>query len=98
MPNAPKRLLIVDDDDVVCQMLVQSLAPLGLSISKVHTAEEAIHQLRDHVYDVVLLDIGLPDKSGFEVLKNSRHSRARFIILTGDPTPDKAVDAIRARA
>ena len=98
MPNTPKRVLIVDDEDIVCQVLAQSLAPLGLSLTTVHTAEEAIHQLRDHVFDVVLLDIGLPDKSGFEVLKNSRHSRARFIILTGDPTPDKAVDAIRNRA
>ena len=98
MPNAPKRLLIVDDDEVICEMLVQTLHPMGLSIAKVHTADEAIHQLRDHVFDVVLLDVGLPDKSGFEVLKNSRHSRARFIILTGDSTPDKVVDAVRARA
>jgi DNA-binding response OmpR family regulator len=98
MPNAPKRLLIVDDDDVICEMLIQTLEPMGLSIAKVHSAQEAIHQLRDHVFDVVLLDIGLPDKSGFEVLKNSRHSRARFIILTGHPTPDKVVDALRARA
>ena len=98
MPTTPKRLLIVDDDDSVCQMLVQTLRPLGLSITKVHTAEEAIHQLREHVFDVVLLDVGLPDKSGFEVLKGSQHSRARFIILTGHSTPDKVVDAVRARA
>jgi len=98
MPTAPKRLLIVDDDDLICEMLVQTLQPMGLNISKDHTAEDAIHQLRDHVFDVVLLDVGLPDKNGFEVLRSSRHSRARFIILTGDPTPDKVVDAIRARA
>ncbi len=98
MPTAPKRLLIVDDDNDVCQMLTCTLAPLGLSITKVHTAEEGIHQLREHVFDVVLLDVGLPDKSGFEVLKSAHHSLARFIILTGDPTPDKVMDAVRGRA
>jgi CheY-like chemotaxis protein/anti-sigma regulatory factor (Ser/Thr protein kinase) len=74
------------------------LGALGLAISKVHTAEEGIHQLREHVFDVVLLDVGLPDMSGFDVLKSAHHSLARFIILTGDFKPDKVVDAVRGRA
>ena len=97
-PAAPKRLLIVDDDVAVCEMLTQILAPLNLSITKVHTAEEGVHQLLEHVFDVVLLDVGLPDRSGLEVLKSAHHSLARFIILTGHSTPDKVVDAVRARA
>lgn len=95
---APKRLLIVDDDVAVCEVLTQILAPLNLSITKVHTAEEGAHQLLEHVFDVVLLDVGLPDRSGLEVLKSAHHSLARFIILTGHSTPDKVIDAVRARA
>jgi CheY-like chemotaxis protein/anti-sigma regulatory factor (Ser/Thr protein kinase) len=97
-PRAPKRLLIVDDDIAVCEVLTQILAPLEVSITKVHTAEEGVHQLREHVFDVVLLDVGLPDRSGFDVLKSAHHSLARFIILTGHSSPDKVVDAVRARA
>jgi ActR/RegA family two-component response regulator/anti-sigma regulatory factor (Ser/Thr protein kinase) len=98
MTSSQKRLLIVDDDIDLCQMLVQALAPLGLYIGKAHTAEEGMHQLRDHVYDVVLLDLGLPDQSGLEVLRGSQHSQARFIIITADSTPGTVVDAVRARA
>lgn len=98
MPQPLKRLLIVDDDNVLCQMLLSGLAPLGLAMAQAHTAEEAMHQLRDHVYDVVLLDLGLPDQSGLEVLRGAQHSNARFIIITADPTPDKVIDAARAKA
>lgn len=98
MPNSQKRLLIIDDDEVVCKTLALALNPLGLAISQAHTAEEGVHQLRDKVFQVVLLDLGLPDRSGLEVLKDSPHSLARFIIVTADPDPARVLDAVRARA
>lgn len=98
MPNSQRRILIVDDDSLVCKTLVLALEPLGASITQAHTAAEGMHQLRDHVFDVVLLDLGLPDGSGLDVLRDARHSRARFIIITADSNRDRVLDAVKARA
>ncbi len=98
MPNQQKRLLIVDDESLVRKTLAMGLQPLNLGITCVQTAEEAMHQLREHVYDVVLLDLGLPDGSGLDVLRDALHSNARFIILTGDSNRDRVLDAVKARA
>ena len=98
MSASQKRLLIVDDDELVCKTLALALAPLGLQLVTVHTAAEGTHQIREHVFDVVLLDLGLPDGSGLDVLRDSRHSNARFIIITADANRDRVLEAVRAQA
>ena len=63
-----QRVLVVDDDRVVRQILVQALRRKSLIIDEAADGREAIELLRENAYAVVLLDILMPDLNGFDVL------------------------------
>jgi DNA-binding response OmpR family regulator len=69
MQSAPASILIVDDDARNTLALEALLQPLGARLSVARTGHEALHRLREHRYDVLLLDVRLPDMSGFEVAR-----------------------------
>jgi DNA-binding response OmpR family regulator len=61
------RLLLVEDDEHVAAALVAVLTKHGFDVVRARGGEEALAQLRDRTFNVVLLDLGLPDVDGFEV-------------------------------
>jgi adenylate cyclase len=67
LPNA--RLLAVDDDDMNRDMLVRRLQKLGYTVAEAATGRGALTQLKEHNYDLVLLDILMPDLDGFQTLE-----------------------------
>jgi DNA-binding response OmpR family regulator len=82
--NDPKtRLLVIDDDQELCAMLVEYLAPEGFITSTATTGPEGLEQLASSQVDLVILDVMLPQLSGFEVLRRIRAmSRVPVIMLT----------------
>jgi DNA-binding response OmpR family regulator len=62
-------ILIVDDDEVMCRTLSDVLKKMSYEVTSVLTGEEALHCLREGTFDLLLLDIVLPDMSGMDVLK-----------------------------
>src|SRR5258706_9471180 len=96
------RVLVVDDDAEVAQALGRKLTYVGYQV-EVATASppivDRIHTERAD-WDVVLLDIGLPQISGIEVLKQFRDSGslASVIMLTGDSSATTATTCLRAGA
>src|SRR3989344_7916701 len=70
MPAAVKSILVVEDDVFLSSLLVSRLQQAGLNVQKAMTGEEALEMLRGGtVPSLILLDIILPQKSGFEVLE-----------------------------
>ncbi len=67
MPPSP-RVLLVDDDPDISLALSDYLRKEGFDVDIVETGNAAIHQGTTQSYDVVLLDVGLPDRDGIEVL------------------------------
>jgi signal transduction histidine kinase/DNA-binding NarL/FixJ family response regulator/HAMP domain-containing protein len=67
-----KRILVVDDEPDIAQLIADQLAPLEVSTTVVHTGEEALAELRGGGYDAVTLDILMPGMSGFDVLARIR--------------------------
>ncbi len=63
-----RRVLVVDDDRQVRQILVATLRQKSLTIDEAADGREAIDLLRQHTYNVVLLDILMPNVNGFGVL------------------------------
>jgi two-component system OmpR family response regulator len=83
-PSEPKpRLLIIDDDQELCAMLVEYLGPEGFETSVAATGPLGLEKLSSLPVDLVILDVMLPQLSGFEVLRRIRAlSRVPVIMLT----------------
>lgn len=64
-----KRILVVDDNPAVTEALARLLGRLGMEVSVAANGESAIQQAKGFKPDVLLLDIGLPDKDGYEVVR-----------------------------
>lgn len=67
-----QRVLIVDDDTRLTAMLADYLAPAGLTLEARATAREGIATLNRDGYDVLILDLMLPDAEGFDVCRQVR--------------------------
>ncbi|MAC46706.1 MAG: DNA-binding response regulator [Oceanospirillum sp.] len=66
------HVLIVDDDQTLCQLLTEFLAIEQFEASSVHDGAQALPQIQQHSYDAVVLDIMLPNISGIELLQQIR--------------------------
>ena len=95
-PAAVRRtILLVDDSDETLQPLARLLAMNGFDVRLAHTAAEALGQAAAVPADLMISDLGLPDRSGLDLM---REARSRFglrgIALTGY-TDDDDVRACR---
>ena len=76
-------LLLIDDDQELCAMLVEYLGPEGFVATSATTGPAGLAQLARESVDLVVLDVMLPELSGFEVLRRIRaSSRVPVIMLT----------------
>ena len=84
MVNKKPRVLIVDDEQVVCDLLREELSERGYQCTTVLNGDDALAKLAKADFDVVLLDIRLPGMSGMEVLREIwlNHSNAATIMIT----------------
>ena len=82
--TAPRpKLLIVDDDHELCSMLAEYLGPEGFLTEAVGSGPAALERLGREAVDLVVLDMMLPELSGFEVLRRIRAlNRVPVIMLT----------------
>jgi len=96
------RLLITDDHAVVRQGLKEILASKfpQASFGEAETAQQALDRVQEVKWDVVLLDITMPGRSGLDVLKDLKAARPemRILIWTMHPEEQFAVQALKAGA
>ena len=96
------HILVVDDESDIRESLSEILAEEGYSITATASAEEALVLVRDAQYDVVLLDIWLPDLDGLEVLARLNgfelESRPEVVMISGHGTIETAVRATKLGA
>ena len=93
-------VLIVDDEQMICDVLENDLSERGYECISAQTGEDALTELRLKKYDVVLLDIRLPGVSGLEVLREIwlRHRGIATIMITGVDNVDTSVEAMKSGA
>lgn len=81
--NTVTRLLIVDDDVELCELLHKYLTAEGFDVHMVHDGESARRRTGSGEFQLVLLDVGLPGASGFDVLRRIRaESNVPVLMLT----------------
>jgi two-component system, OmpR family, KDP operon response regulator KdpE len=96
---APARVLIVEDEPALLRALRINLRARGYAVATVATGREALAEARRHPPDVVLLDLGLPDLDGSEVIRELRGwSRAPVIVLSGRAGSGDKIGALDAGA
>jgi len=82
----PERILIVDDDTLMCRLLHMALTREGYESHEVYSGPAALEYLDAHDVDLILLDIMMSDVNGFEVIrrlkKDGRHADIPIILLT----------------
>jgi CheY-like chemotaxis protein len=85
------RALIVEDDDLNYKLMRTILRNLPLEMVNATTGAEAVAFLKQHIPDLIFLDINLPDMHGWEILdvfkNDARLSRTRIIVLTAHKEP-----------
>ena len=89
----PKTILCVDDSPTQLQALVEALQPHGYTILTASNGEDALQKAAESVPDLVLLDVVLPKKNGFQVcrqLKTQAQTRAMKVVLLS--SKDQASD------
>jgi len=83
-----QKILIVDDDINICQLLNLYLVKEGFNTSICHNGKEAIRLVQENEFDIVLLDIMMPEMDGFETLTEIRKFSNLPVILVsakGEP-------------
>src|SRR5258706_11732888 len=95
-----KRILIIDDDMDMCNLLGRFLQKKGFETEAGHSGNKGIAKFKESKFDVVLCDFRLGDKEGREVLKEIKQidPHAIVIIITGYSDIKTAVDVIKAGA
>jgi DNA-binding response OmpR family regulator len=79
--NADVRILVVEDDPAVAEALVEGICGEGYQVHHEPTAAGAVAHVRAHHPHLIVLDVRLPDGSGFDVCRELRRSGARQPIL-----------------
>ena len=95
-----QRILIVDDEQVVREVLSDFLTSENFVVNAVASGEEALSELAKSHYDLVLTDMKMPGISGIDLLREiqKRKLDTVVIIMTGYGTVDTAVEAIKLGA
>jgi DNA-binding response OmpR family regulator len=92
--NVNKHILLVEDDPMIGRSLVRALEDMGMTVDWCRDGLQGQAAIAAGAHDLVLLDLGLPGKSGMDVLKTMRASGNRtslFIITARDEIDDRVI-------
>ena len=95
-----KKILIVDDESNIRLGLNKCLAKEGYYIEEASNGEEALQLIYNKKYDLILMDVQMPELNGFDVLKRIRKfgNSTRVIMMTAFGTVEMAVDSMKIGA
>jgi two-component system, OmpR family, response regulator len=90
------RILVVEDDPLLAESLVRALQQQGYGVGHARRGQDADTALRTHRFDLLLLDIGLPDVDGFEVLRRlrARSDTTPVLVVTAREAVDERVHGL----
>ena len=98
-PDEEKAVLIVDDEAIVRESLKDWLKD-AYQVTTAETGEEALELIEKQDFDILIVDVRLPGKSGIQVLKEVKEIKPRIksIFITAYPSAELAVEAMKLGA
>ncbi len=92
-------LLLVDDDPQIVRAILPALQVSGLNVTVATSASEAIERLDERAFDALVVDLGLPDRDGKDVVRHLRsESSAPIIVISARTQQSEVTSAINAGA
>lgn len=93
------RILLIEDDELLGNTLTEQLRPYFV-VDFVTSGKQALYSLSDGEYDLIILDLALPDMNGEEVCRTARERNITtpVLILTGQDNPEQKVSLFEAGA
>lgn len=99
MTKVGVRVLVIDDEPSICKFLRASLEANRFQMIAAVTGNEGLQKISNERPDIIILDLGLPDLNGFEVLKRMREwSKTPVIVLTAQDADEDKVQALDSGA
>ncbi|MBV9357536.1 MAG: response regulator [Chloroflexi bacterium] len=98
--EAYHRVLIVEDEALLRRIVARNLASRGLEVRETDSAEAAVRAIADERPDLLLLDINLPDRTGWDVLRelNRQASGVPTIVMSAVRARPSRLDEFRPLA
>ena len=75
------RILLIDDDEELCELVSEYLTVEGFTVEAVHDGESGLRKASAREQDLIILDVMLPKKNGFDVLRELRQEENRIPVL-----------------
>lgn len=100
-PDAPKRILVVDDDEDIVAFVYGQLEPQGFVLDSAGNGELGLKLALDNEYDAIVLDLVLPGMDGLEVCKQLREQSERYtpvLMLTARGAIENKIEGFAAGA
>jgi len=79
--NGPMRVLLIEDDQAIASAILDALGALGWDVAHEASGVAGLARLEAHPWDVVLLDLGLPDIDGIEIVRRSSAGRIAPLVV-----------------
>lgn len=103
-PSNGKKVLIIEDEQFISDLYVRALQKAGYAVKVIFDGQEALKEAQSNSYDIILLDLMLPNLTGTEILRRLRdvqetpNMRAKVIITTNLELDEAGRAAIESQA
>jgi DNA-binding NtrC family response regulator len=86
------KILVLDDEPIVCKRLQPALEKLGFEVDTFTQSVEAMHQIQQQAYDIIITDLKMKEIDGMRFLDEAkkRHPQSEVIVITGFATMETA--------
>ncbi|MCI0440498.1 MAG: response regulator, partial [Chloroflexi bacterium] len=91
------RILIVDDDEMLREMLSDFFQPMGYTVRAAPSGESALDLLKEMTFDLLVVDLQMPGMGGVEFMRRAKslYPDVRILILTAHSGKESAIQALR---
>ena len=91
------RIMVLDDEPIVCKRLQPALEKLGYEVDTFTQSLEALHEIQDTVYDIIITDLKMKGIDGMRFLQEAKkqHPTTEVIVITGFATLDTAKESFQ---
>ncbi len=95
-----EKVLIVDDEKDFLDIMAERMRARGIDVATTTSAKDALSMVEEEPYDVVIMDLMMPEMDGFKALKLLKDKKPdiQIILLTGNVPEEKCTEAIELGA